>query len=186
MISLRTFRMVASFVLFQVAWFACVVGAARGQVALGIAVVAAVVAVLLAWSDQRGADLRLIALAFAVGLVWDNLLARTDIVRYASPGPWPGWAPPWILTMWVLFAPMLREPMRWLHRRPVLSALFGGIGGALSYAAAERLGACAFPDPVVAMAVLGAGWGLIIPLLLAAARQLDRVPPPPATARIDK
>jgi len=178
--------MAGEFVLFQAGWFACVIGASRGQVALGVTAAVAVVAMMLAWSDRRGADILLIVLALAVGFLWDNLLARTDLVRYASPGPWPGWAPPWILTMWALFAPMLRAPMRWLHGRPALSALFGGVGGALSYAAAERLGACSFPDPTMAMAVLGAGWALITPLLLAAARRLDRVPAPAISSSRDE
>jgi hypothetical protein len=170
----RALRLGAGFVLFQAAWFACVIGAARGQVALGIAAVVAVVAILLAWSTRPGADLRLVLLALVIGVVWDSLLARTGVVEYASPGPLPEWAPVWILALWALFAPMLREPMRWLHGRPALAALFGGVGGALSYAAAERLGACAFPNPVLAIAVLGAGWSLFVPLLLSAAQRLDR------------
>jgi hypothetical protein len=174
----RALRLGAGFVLFQAAWFACVMGAARGQAALGIAAVAAVVGVALAWSTHRGADLRLLALALAVGVVWDSALARSGVVDYASPGPLPGWAPAWIVALWALFAPMLREPMRWLHGRPLLAALFGGIGGTLSYAAAQRLGACAFPNPPLALAVLGAGWALIVPLLLAAAQRLDRAAAP--------
>jgi Protein of unknown function (DUF2878) len=174
MMASRAFRLGASFALFQGAWFACVLGAERGHVALGIAVVAAVVAALLASSTHRAADLRLLVLALAVGAVWDSVLARSGIVDYASPGPFPGWAPVWILALWVLFAPMLREPMRWLHGRPALAALLGGVGGPLSYAAAERLGACAFPDRALALVVLGTGWALIVPLLLAAAQRWER------------
>ena len=173
----RALRLTIGFVLFQGAWFACVLGAASGQgaqAALGIAAVVAVVALLVAWSDDRRAELRLIALALAIGVVWDSLLAHAGVVQYASPGPLPGWAPAWILALWALFAPMLREPLRWLHGRPVLAPLFGGVGGALSYAAAERLGACRFPDPTLALAVLGAGWALIVPLLVAAAQRLER------------
>jgi tetrahydromethanopterin S-methyltransferase subunit E len=182
----RVLRLAIGIVLFQGAWFACVIGAASGDawlLALGVAAVAVVVAVLVAWSDDRGAELRLIALALAVGVVWDSLLARTGVVQYASPGPLPGWAPAWILALWALFAPMLREPLRWLHGRPLLSALFGGVGGALSYAAAARLGACRFPDPILALAVLGAGWALIVPLLLRVAQRLERAAPSQAAAR---
>ncbi|HTR11088.1 MAG TPA: DUF2878 domain-containing protein [Paraburkholderia sp.] len=179
----RALRMAAGFVLFQAAWFACVVSAARGDAALGIAAVIAVVLVLVGWSARRRADLHLVALAVAVGLVWDSALAHAGIVRYASPGPVPGWAPAWILALWALLAPMLRDPMRWLHGRRLLAALFGAIGGALSYAAAGRLGACTFPDFALAMIVLGAGWALILPLLLAAAQRVDRHPASRSAAR---
>lgn len=174
----RALRLGAGFVLFQAAWFACVIGAARGQVTPGIVAVAAVVAIMVAWSTRPGADLRLVVLAIAIGLVWDSLLALTGVVEYASPGPLPGVAPLWILALWALLAPMLREPMRWMHGRPVLAALLGAAGGVLSYAAAQRLGACAFPDPAFAVLVLGAGWALIVPMLLAAAQRLDRAAVP--------
>ncbi len=176
----RMLRLALGFVLFQAAWFACVLGAAHARAPAGIAAVLVAVAVMLAWSPQRGAELRLLGLALAVGFVWDSLLARTGLVDYASPDPVPGWAPAWILALWVLFAPMLREPLRWLHGRPALAALFGGVGGALSYAAAARMGACRFPDPALALAVLGAGWAAIVPLLLAVARRLHRDAAPAA------
>ena len=169
----RLLRLALGFALFQGAWFLCVIGAARGQAGPGIVAVAALLALWLAFSRARSVELALIGLALAVGLVWDSLLARIGLVVYASPGPLAGWAPAWILALWALFAPMLREPLRWLHGRPVIAALVGGVGGALSYAAASRLGACRFPDPVLALAVLGVGWALIVPLLLAAAQRLE-------------
>lgn len=170
----RLLRLALGFALFQGAWFLCVIGAARGQAGPGIVAVAALLALFLAFSRARSIEFALIGLALAVGLVWDSLLARTGLVVYASPGPLAGWAPAWILALWALFAPMLREPLRWLHGRPVIAALVGGIGGALSYAAAARLGACRFPEPALALAVLGVGWSLIVPLLLAAAQRLER------------
>jgi Protein of unknown function (DUF2878) len=175
----RLLRLAVGFALFQGAWFMCVIGAAQGQTGAGIAAVAGVLVLALAFSKARVAELGLIGIALAVGVVWDSLLARSGIVVYASPGPLPGWAPAWILALWALFAPMLREPLRWLHGRTLLAALFGGVGGALSYAAAARFGACQFPDPLLALAVLAAGWALIVPLLLAAAQRLERATAPP-------
>jgi hypothetical protein len=165
-------RAVAGFVLLQAAWFACVVGAARDRPAIGIAAVALVVTLLLAWSRRRRADMVLVVIALAVGAVWDSALLRTGLVDYASPGPLTGWAPAWILALWALMAPMLREPLRGLHGRTLPAALLGAAGGALSYAAAERLGACRLAEP--ALAVIALGWAALLPLLIAAARRLDR------------
>ncbi len=170
---MHALRLLVGFALFQGAWFACVIGAARGQVALGIGAVIVVLLVLLAASDARGTELRLLALALGVGAVWDSALALSGVVVYASPGPLAEGAPVWILALWALFAPMLREPLRWLHGRPLLAGLVGGAGGALSYLAAARLGACHFPDSTLALGVLAIGWALIVPLLLAAAQRLD-------------
>jgi hypothetical protein len=176
MIGSRTLWMGVSFALFHAAWFACVIGAARGHVAFGVSVIAALIVALLSVRSQRAVELRLLALAVAVGVVWDSMLLRMGLVAYASPGPLPGWAPVWILALWALFAAMLREPLRWLHGRPVLAALFGAVGGPLSYAAAERLGAGTMPDRALALTVLAIGWALLVPLLLLAAQRWERGP----------
>ena len=167
-------RLVATLVAFQASWFACVILAGRGEAALATLAGLAAVALHFAWSDKRGADARLVAAALAIGIVWDTLLGRSGIVDYAAAGPFEGWAPAWILAMWALFAITLREPLQWLHERPVVAALFGGIGGPLSYAAASRFGACRFADPQLAMVLLGLGWAAFTLALVALARHLDR------------
>jgi len=171
---LHALRPLAIFAIYQAAWFACVLGAARGNPLAGVFAVVAALAVLLAWSRRRNADLRLVGLSVAVGAIWDTLFAASGMVVYASPGPLPVFAPPWILAMWALFAPLLREPLRWLHGRPALAAALGGIGGPLSYEAAARLGACSFADTAFALAIIAAEWALVTPLLLSAAQRLDR------------
>jgi hypothetical protein len=80
--------------------------------------------------------------------------------------------PLWILAMWVLFATALRSSLRWLQGRPALAALFGAVGGPLSYAAAARMGACRFEQPVVSALALGVAWAVITPLLVALARRV--------------
>lgn len=169
----RMLRLGMGIVLFQLTWFACVISAARGEPWMGIAAVALVVALALAVSTNRRTDLRLIAVALLLGVAWDSLLVRTGIVQYASPRPLSGWAPAWIVALWVLFTPMLREPLRWLHGRTVLAPLLGSVGGALSYAAAARLGACRFADPLAALVTIGGGWALMFPTLIAIAARLD-------------
>lgn len=171
----------AQFCLFQAAWFACVLGAAHGQVAAGVMAVAAVVLLHLAVSPARAADLALTVLAMLVGLAWDSAMVRQGWVQYASPGPLPQLAPIWILALWALFATLLRGPLAWLHGRPLLAAVLGAIGGPLSYLAAVRLGAGSFPDPAVALAVLGAGWAVMTPALIESARRLGRRRPPAPT-----
>lgn len=179
----RGTRLVIQLAVFQAAWFACVLGAAADQPWIGVAAVAAVVVWHVrqfpaggpAESPRRRA-IALVGLALAIGVVWDTLLAAAGWVVYAAPGPLGApWAPAWILALWALFATTLGEPMRWLHGRPFTAAAFGAIGGPLSYAAAARLGACSFPDPTAAMAVLAVGWGVVVPMLIGQAREGRRV-----------
>jgi len=178
-------RLAIALGVFQGAWFICIVSAAREVPGIGVAAVAAAVLLHCAMSPARGQELVLIALAMIVGLCWDTTLGRAGIVLYASPGPWPGWAPPWILSLWALFATALREPLRWLHGRWLLAAALGGAGGAASYASAQRLGACRLPDETFALLVLALGWAVITPVLTEFAAWLDRRAPAQPVRRIN-
>jgi hypothetical protein len=167
-------RLLVNFAAFQAAWFACVHFAARDDALAACASVLAAVILHFSWSDARRADLRLVAVALVIGFIWDTAMVQSDLIVYAAPGWSAGWAPPWILALWVLFATTLRGPLRWLHGRPLLAALLGGIGGPLSYVAAARLGACVFPDVAVALVVLAQGWAVITPVLVHLASRFDR------------
>ncbi len=169
----RTLRLVATFVAFELAWFACVLGAAHGRPSAGVAVALIVIALSVALGAKPRVDAALVAAALAVGFIWDSSMARLGWIAYAEPGPLPGIAPVWILALWALFAIVLREPLRWLHQRLPMAALLGALGGPLSYAAAERMGACRLIEPIVALLALALGWAVITPLLLVLARRWD-------------
>ena len=169
----RALGLLATLVVFQGAWFACVLGAANGWPWAGAAVAAGVAALGIAFGTRPAADAMLVAVAVLVGLAWDSTMVQLGWIAYAEPGPLPMLAPAWILALWALFAVTLRDPLRALHGRPWLAALLGAVGGPLSYAAAERLGACRFVDPAAPVA-LAVGWAAITPLLLALARRVDR------------
>lgn len=171
--ALQRLRLVATFVLFEAAWVACVVSAARDAMAWGIVAIVASIAWQLAFSQRRRTDLRLIATASLVGLAWDTLLVQSGLVIYASPLPSASLAPLWIIALWAQLGSVLREPLRWLHSRPLIGVLLGAAGGTLAYAAAARLGACSFPDARVALGALAIGWGILLPALLYLARCMD-------------
>lgn len=167
----RRARIVLNLLVFEAAWFACVIGAAHGHPGIGIAAVVSAVVLHLGWSRARWSEALLVGAALLVGLAWDSLLARTGLVDYASPGSLPGWAPPWILALWALFATVLFESLQWLHGHSWLAALLGGTGGPLSCAGAARLGAAEIPHFALAMLALAVGLGLITPLLIGLERR---------------
>jgi Protein of unknown function (DUF2878) len=175
--------LVANLVAFEAAWFACVLGAAHGRPGAGVAVAAAVIGIYLTLSAQPARDALLVAIATAIGLVWDSLMIRLGWIEYAAPGSLPALAPAWILALWALLAITLRVPLRWLHTRLALAALLGAVGGPLSYLAAERLGACRLVQPSAALTALTLAWAAVTPLLLVLARRLDNGGHQPAPAR---
>ncbi len=170
-----TAGMIFNFVAFQIGWFACVLGAAHGQPWTGVVIAAAVVAVHAARAALPAPELKLVAIALVTGAVWDSALASLGWIDFTAGTLVSGIAPPWIIALWALFATTLNISLDWLKGRWLAAALFGAIGGPLSYWAGVRLGAVVFVEPVPALIALGVGWAVITPLLLLLAKHLDGI-----------
>jgi hypothetical protein len=163
-----------NFVLFQAAWFACVLGAAHGIPWFGPLVVAAVVAHHLKRVPDSRRELLLLSAAAMIGLVFDSLLVSAGWLSYPN-GQWhPLLAPYWIVAMWVGFATTLNVSMAWLKGRSYLAFVLGAVGGPLAYVGGAKLGGVSFVDTTAALTALAMGWALIMPLLMSAAQYLDR------------
>ena len=172
-------RLVANFLLFQVTWFACVLGGAHGMPWLGPLAVALFVALHLGRAPRPAAEVRLLAGAALTGALFDSLLAASGWLAYPS-GQWhPALAPYWIVAMWVGFAATLNLSLGWLKGRPYLALLFGSVGGPLAYLAGAKLGGVTFVEPTAALLALAVGWGLITPLLMRLAERFDGWRPNP-------
>jgi hypothetical protein len=162
--------------LFKAGWLAAVFAAAASLPVLGTAVIGIAVAVHLWQSDEPRDELLLLALAAAVGFVWESLLVYAGIVQYGPNTALAATAPYWIVAMWVLFATTLNVGMRWLRKNLLVASLFGGLGGPMSFLAGEKAGAVTFPDTSTALVVIGLGWAVLLPLLVRfAARNDERV-----------
>jgi hypothetical protein len=149
-----------NFAVYQLTWFAVILGAARDHAWVGIAVALWVTSIHL-WLRREPLDLKLIGAALAMGLVLDSTLAATSQVRFASAGSLPI-APFWMLSLWIAFATTLNHSLRWLMRRPALAALAGALFGPLAYLAAEKLGALTLPSPATAVAALAISWAAVM------------------------
>lgn len=168
--SMATF---VNFILFQVAWFACVLGGARGIPWIGPAVVAAVAAYHLSRVPDPKSELHLLVLAAGIGAAFDSALAATGWLSYPS-GQWhPLLAPYWIVALWVAFATTLNVSLNWLKGRLLLALAFGAVGGPLAYFAGAKLGGVTFYEPVLALTALAFGWASITPTLVMIATHLD-------------
>src|SRR6185436_18674712 len=144
----ETLRLLAVFVIFQVAWFAIVAGAARGWIWLGPALVIGILAGYSLGIPARARARWLLAVALLglAGGVADSLVAASGLVRFAA-GFRPWLAPPWIVSLWSLSAIWLPN-LAALSRRPFIAAALGAVGGPAAYAGGVQLGAASFPTPV--------------------------------------
>lgn len=164
---------VANVLLYQIGWFAAVLGAARGWPWLGVAVLAAVVAVHLVRARAPARELALLTLAFAIGAVFETLMVQAGLMRFDGGALLAGTAPVWMVALWASFATTLNVSLRALHGRLIAASLLGAVGAPLAYYAGQKLGAVQMVDAGAALAVVAAGWALLTPLLFLAARRLD-------------
>jgi len=169
--------MLANFILFQIGWFACVLGGANDRPWLGTGIALAIVAWHVGRAPRPRAELILVLASAAVGAVADSVPVAAGWVRYASGTVVPGTAPVWLVAMWMLFATTLNVSLRWLRRYPFAAIALGAIGGPLAYWGGARLGAMEFVAPVAATAALALGWAVLTPLLVRLAQRFDGYAP---------
>lgn len=156
-------RKLYNFAAFQAGWFACVLGGAAGRGWLGVAVVAALVAIHLNAARERRGEWKLVACSIPLGLAVNTALQTTGAV--VAPGPATG--PLWLLALWPLFATLFNESMSWMRGRYALGVAFGAVGAPLSYWAGERAGALDLHDrALVWIPLVVLTWGAAMLVLL--------------------
>ncbi|MCK6555526.1 DUF2878 family protein [Candidatus Binatia bacterium] len=156
-----------NFVMFYAGWFACVGGAARGQLWLGPAVVAVFLLVHLAGTAKLTQEARLILVAGLFGFAIDTLQASSGLYSFAGTSVKPWLSPPWMVALWMLFATTLNSSMSWLGGRYGLAAGLGAAFGPASYVAGARLGAIELSEnSLVSVIGIAIVWAIAMPALL--------------------
>jgi hypothetical protein len=167
-------KIIINFVVFQIAWFACVLGAAHGMPWQAfLFVLIAVFSQLMLNNINLKNEILLIALIAIIGAIFDQMIINHQLILYQSHGWNNAIVPIWIIGLWIAFASTINLSLRWLRDYPLVAILFGAIGGPLAYLGAEKLGAVTLsitPDSIIALAV---GWGLLMPIILKIAQKFD-------------
>jgi len=162
-----------NFILFQIGWFACVVGSAYSFPWQGTVVAIMIVVFHIFKSRNPFLEFSLVFCAILIGAAWDSLLVWMQLLTYTS-GMWsPVIAPYWIIALWALFATTLNVSLRWMKGRWLIAAIAGAIAGPLAYYGGFKLGAVNFIDMDYALLLLGIGWALFTPILFLLAQRFD-------------
>lgn len=155
-----------NFVIFQLGWFACVLGAANKQVLWAVIGTLAYI-VFHAWrSPSPKTEINLLFKAFIFGLVADTLIMHLGYLDFQDDWPSPYLSPLWMWVLWVLVATTVNGSLTWLRGRPVLGAVLGGIAGPMSYEAGIRMGAGGWGSggQITGFILVGVVWAIAIPL----------------------
>ncbi len=168
-IASNTWRKIWNFLLFQLGWFACILGAAHQQIGLALGISIICIAIYLWLHANAQSEYRLLAKVFIYGLIVDTVLQQLAWIRFESPWPFVALSPAWMWALWILFATTLKESMAWLQGKNGLAVMLGAIAGPLCYEAGVRLGAAQWPSPevqVFALIYLAITWAIAMPVFL--------------------
>ena len=163
-----------NYALYQIGWFACVLGGASHRPWTGFLVAVILLGVHLALSVERSLEVRLVVLATAVGAVVEAIQIATGTYRFTSGTVTDALPPPWLLAMWAQFATTFRFSLHQVIRRPVRAVLFGAAGGPLAFLAGERLGAVTLlPPPAHGLLRLSISWAIALVIFSVVVRRVS-------------
>jgi Protein of unknown function (DUF2878) len=165
-------KIIINFVLFQLGWFACVLGAAKNLPWLGVGVVLLIVAWHLCQAKQAKPEIVLLLIALLIGGLFDQAMLTSDLISYQAHGWANALVPLWILALWAVFVTILNVSLRWMRGRWLGMVLFGAVGGPLAYMGAEKLGAVTLNMPLSYVA-LALGWATLTPILIYLSQKFD-------------
>ena len=148
--------------LFQITWFACVIGSSQNILWPGILSCIALIVWQLSPKRRHPRDFT----AIILGLIIDTVWLQLNFIKFTSPWPAQSIAPAWIIMLWVSLALTINHSLNWLRQHPLLPALMGLIGAPLSYTAGAKLGAISYQtDTLLVCSSLGIAWAIALPLL---------------------
>jgi hypothetical protein len=166
--------LITNLVLFQVGWFACVLGGAYDQTLLGSMIALLVIAYHFYRAADAVQELRLLAFALIIGFIFESIVTAQGLAHYSHGQVFEFIAPAWMILMWPLFATTLNLSMRWLKDlAPLVVALIGALFAPLAYYAGNRLGAVGYDDLMLSMAIIATAWAALLPVLVRMSLKLD-------------
>lgn len=166
-------RLVVNVVVYQCAWFACVLSAAAHRPWIGIGVAAAAVLLHLWIAPEPRRELPLIILAALAGAVFEAVLVGSGWVRPSPLLLLGSLVPASMVALWAVFATTLNVSLRALRHRYLVSAAIAAVGAPLAYEAGVALGAMEWVQATPALILVGAGWAVLLPLLMRTAQRFD-------------
>lgn len=147
---------------FQLAWPACVLGAAYAVLWPAALLIAAFLAWQLHPANRHPADLRTLAAFVVVGLVLDTLWVRAGLLAYASSLPVEGLQPLWLTGLWIALALTVNHSLAVFKARWRLWLLLASVASPLSYTMAARFSAVEWlAEPWQVVLAVGPVWALV-------------------------
>ncbi len=159
-------QLITNMVLYELAWFAIVLGVAWGYVTVGSVIAMALIAThLTIVPDARPEWIRLVwAMAIGAGVESVNLAFEVYTIKDSEASTLL--TAPWLLLLWADFSTAFYRSLNWLSNRYALASVAGALGGPVAFWAGERLGAVTLTRHINLLALLSLQWAIALPLLV--------------------
>lgn len=165
----KTLHALLHSILYNLGWFACVLGAALGYAWFGPIIVVLSLLLLIMWQFHRkqiqGLFLFLIAFSL-LGTIVDSSLLHLRIIEFNSNPFAPKLSPPWMIALWSSFALSFYAVFPQWHRQYFLMAILSLCFLPLAYLAGAKLGAAKLLMGWFSVVVIGCAYAVLIPLTL--------------------
>ena len=159
-------RRLLNWFLFQVGWFACILGAAHDRPFVGPLAAAVLLALEFFFVSDRKRSATLIVAVGGIGTAIDTFLGLIGVFSFKNE-LLPTWfCPLWLTALWMIFASTLPVSLKPLSGRPWISAPLGAFVGPISYYAGAAFGALEVSHRLGDLIILAVLWGLALPLLM--------------------
>ena len=111
-----------NYAIYNIGWFAAILGAAWNRPLTGFAIAAALTALHVWLATERAVETRLVLLALGCGLVVEGMQVRNGTYRFTS-GMLVAWmSPPWLLALCAQLATTFRYSLRGIMTMPARAA----------------------------------------------------------------
>jgi hypothetical protein len=157
----------ANFIIFQVCWFACVIGAANNLGWLGPLLVLITVPLQIhLLTENHRAEIFFVIICSISGFFLETLMIIANVYTPVDQG-WGQVCPPWMAALWFNFALLVSISLAWLKDKYTAATILGAVAGPVAYWGGEKLGAltvaATFRSGYLILAVV---WALALPLLI--------------------
>ena len=152
-------KLIANAVLFQLGWFACVLGGDGPW----LLTVPAIVAVHLWWISSWQAEGKLLISVFLAGSALDSFLLNLGVFDLGEPRQL---IPLWLACLWLLLATTLNHCLAWTARPWWRASLLGAVAAPLSYYGGAQIADVGLPYGTwQSLLLIGLIWAVAMPVL---------------------
>ena len=151
---------------FQLAWPACVLGAAYSVLWPAALLMTGFMAWQLHPANRHRNDWAVLGVFVLVGVVLDTAWVQVGLVDYSAAIPLEGLQPAWLTGLWIATALTVNHSLATFRDRWWLWLVLASIASPLSYTMAARFGAVEWlAEPWIVILAVGPFWALVTGLM---------------------